>query len=392
MRDEKKTGEAVFADKKEIPFNLPAITGREMEYVARAVERVKLSGDGPFNRGCMEWLEQNLGCGKAFLTPSGTHALEMAALLAGIGEGDEVIMPSYTFSSTANAFALRGARIVFMDVRPDTMNMDENLLEEAITEKTKALVPVHYAGVACEMDRVLALAERYGLTVIEDAAQGLGAFYRGEPLGTLGKLGCFSFHETKNITCGEGGALLVNDPGWVEEAEILREKGTDRSRFFRGEIDKYTWVGVGSSYLLGELSAAFLLAQLEQAEEITIDRLRTWNLYYETLKKLQEQGKLELPWVPEGCRHNGHIFYIKTAGKAERSRLMSFLKDRGVTGVFHYVPLHSSAAGRRCGRFHGEDRYTTVESERLLRLPIFYGMEEDKVQYVSKLINEFYDN
>ena len=377
-------------ERANIPFNLPARTGGEITYLKQLVNEGSLSGDGEFNKRCARWFEKQLGCARAFLTPSGTAALEMAALLADIQAGDEVIMPSYTFSSTANAFILRGAKIVFVDIRPDTMNLDEGLIEATITSRTKALVPVHYGGVACEMETILELAGKYRLWVIEDAAQGLMANYKGKPLGALGHLGCLSFHETKNYTCGEGGALIINDPDFVERAEILREKGTDRSRFFRGEVDKYTWVDVGSSFLLGEFGAAFLLAQLEQAEAINRKRLRLWTLYDEGLKPLEEKGHLELARIPDNSQHNAHLFFMKTKDEKERDRLIGFLKERGVSAVFHYVPLHSSPAGKRFGRFHGEDRYTTRESQRILRLPLYYALKEEEVNYVIQQIQAFY--
>ena len=377
-------------DRVKIPFNLPTRTGGETTYLKQLVNEGSLSGDGEFNKRCALWFERQLGCERAFLTPSGTAALEMAALLADIQPGDEVIMPSYTFSSTANAFVLRGARIVFVDIRPDTMNLNEKCVEAAITSKTKALVPVHYGGVACEMESLMVLANKHSLWVIEDAAQGLMASYRGQAQGTWGQIGCFSFHNTKNYTCGEGGAILINDVDLVERAEIFREKGTDRSRFFRGEVDKYTWVDVGSSFLLGELGAAFLLAQLEQAEAINRKRLWLWELYYEGLKPLEEKGQLKLARIPENCQHNAHLFFLKTKDQQERDRLMSFLKERGVSAVFHYVPLHSSPAGKRFGRFHGEDRYTTRESQRLLRLPLYHALKEEEVNYVIQQIQAFY--
>ncbi|GIM45639.1 dTDP-4-amino-4,6-dideoxygalactose transaminase [Collibacillus ludicampi] len=372
-----------------IPFNIPAVTGKEEQYLRQAIQHRKLSGDGPFTKKCHEWFEEHTGCSKALLTTSCTHALEMSALLADIREGDEVIMPSYTFVSTANAFVLRGARIVFVDIRPDTMNIDESLIEAAITDKTRAIVPVHYAGVACEMDTILSLAETYGLWVIEDAAQGVMSTYKGRTLGAIGHLGCYSFHETKNYTCGEGGALLINDERLIERAEIIREKGTNRSKFFRGQVDKYTWVDLGSSYLPSELNAAYLYAQLEEAAEIHRRRMHKWNMYYERLQPLAEQGVLDLPVIPDGCEHNAHMFYIKVKDLDERTRLIAFLKEHGVMSVFHYVPLHSSQAGQRFGRFHGEDRFTTRESERLLRLPLFDTLSEEQIAYITDVIYKF---
>lgn len=374
-----------------VPFNIPPVTGRETHYMACAISGGRLSGDGRFTQKCHLWLMDNLGCGAALLTTSCTHALEMSALLAEIRAGDEVIMPSYTFVSTANAFVLRGAKIVFVDIRPDTMNIDEKLIEPAITSRTRAIVPVHYAGVACEMDTIMKLAEKYGLMVIEDAAQGVTGTYKGKALGTIGHLGCYSFHETKNYTCGEGGALVINDERLVQPAEIIREKGTDRSKFLRGEVDRYTWVGTGSSYLPSELNAAFLYAQLEASGEIRADRLRSWELYYTELKPLANRGLIGLPHIPPECGQNGNAFYIKTADNAQRTRLIQFLKGRGITAAFHYIPLHSSRAGLEYGRFHGSDRYTTVESERILRLPLYYRLEEEKVLHVINSLRAFYN-
>lgn len=373
-----------------IDFNRPPYTGRELEYIRQAVEANKICGDGAFTKRCSAWMKENLGTKYALLTTSCTHALEMAAYLSDIQPGDEVIMPSYTFVSTADAFVLRGARIVFVDIRPDTMNIDETLIESAITEKTRAIVPVHYAGVACEMDTILALADKYHLKVVEDAAQGVHAYYKGRALGTLGDFGCFSFHETKNVSCGEGGALLIAHEKDIENAEIFREKGTDRSKYFRGQVDKYRWQNYGSSYLPSELNAAYLYAQLEQADQITAARLSIWNQYREELSCLEQAGLIEFPFVPEHCKHNGHMFYIKTKDMAERTALIDFLKKNDILAVFHYVPLHSAPAGLKFGRFHGEDRYTTKESERLLRLPLYYGLSEDQVSYISGKVKEFY--
>ncbi|WP_227938656.1 dTDP-4-amino-4,6-dideoxygalactose transaminase [Alkalihalobacillus deserti] len=374
-----------------IPFNKPPVVGREIQYIQQAIENhQKLSGDGPFTKRCHEWFEENFDTSKALLTTSCTHALEMAAILIDIQPGDEVIAPSYTFVSTVNAFVLRGAKIVFVDIRPDTMNIDELLIEAAITEKTKAIIPVHYAGIACEMDMIMDIAKRYNLYVIEDAAQGVMSTYNGKALGTIGDLGCFSFHETKNYSMGEGGALLIQNEKFKERAEIIREKGTNRSKFFRGQVDKYTWVDIGSSYLPSELNAAYLLAQLEEANTINNDRLKSWELYYNCLKNLAEQGFIELPVIPGGCEQNAHMFYIKCRNIEERSKLIEYLKENEVLSVFHYVPLHSADAGLVYGVFHGEDRYTTVESERLLRLPMYYCLKESEVLKISKLINEFY--
>lgn len=373
-----------------IVFNVPPFTGKEMEYISQAVENQKICGDGEFTKKCNEWIEKRTGTGKCLLTTSCTHALELAVLLAGIGPGDEVIMPAYTFVSTADAFVLRGATPVFVDIRPDTMNIDEKKIEAAITERTKAIAPVHYAGVGCEMDTIMDIAKRHHLMVIEDAAQGIMSTYKGQALGTIGNFGAFSFHETKNYSMGEGGALLIRDQKYVEEAEILREKGTNRSKFFRGQIDKYTWVNYGSSYLPSDMNAAYLYAQLEMADEINEHRLALWNQYYEELLPLKERGILELPTVPEGCVHNAHMFYIKAKDLEERTELISYLKENGILAVFHYIPLHTAPAGRQFGRFHGEDVYTTKESERLCRLPMFYKLTSEEVSYITGKIREFY--
>ncbi len=339
---------------------------------------------------CSEYLEKITGTAKCLLTTSCTHALEMAALLCDLKKGDEVILPSYTFVSTADAFVLRGAKAVFVDVRPDTMNIDENLIEAAITEKTKAIFVVHYAGVACEMDTIMDIAGRYNLKVVEDAAQAIMCTYKGKPLGTFGDFGCFSFHETKNFSMGEGGALLIKDPAYIEDAEILREKGTDRSKYFRGQVDKYRWMNFGSSYLPSDMNAAYLYAQFEMADEINDSRIARWNQYYELLSPLKEAGKIELPAVPENCVHNGHMFYIKTRDLEERGRLIDFMRANDILTVFHYVPLHSAPAGLKFGRFSGEDRYTTKESERLLRLPMFYQLTEEQTTYIAGKVREFY--
>ncbi|MDD6734590.1 MAG: dTDP-4-amino-4,6-dideoxygalactose transaminase [Lachnospiraceae bacterium] len=373
-----------------IRFNVPPVTGRELAYIKQAIENEKICGDGDFTRKCNEWIEKKSGCEKALLTTSCTHATELAAILAGILPDDEIIMPSYTFVSTANAFVLRGAKPVFVDIRPDTMNMDENLIEAAITEKTRAIVPVHYAGVGCEMDKIMELAKKYHLIVIEDAAQGIMSTYKGKALGTFGEYGCFSFHETKNFSMGEGGALLIRDRENIEPAEIIREKGTNRAKFFRGQIDKYTWVDKGSSYLPSELNAAYLYAQLELADEITADRMRSWNQYYSGLTSLKEEGKVELPFIPEHCEHNAHMFYMKCKDLEERTELIQFLKENDILPVFHYIPLHSAPAGKQFGRFAGEDVYTTKESERLVRLPMYYGLKEEQVAYIIDKIKEFY--
>ena len=373
-----------------IPFNIPPFTGKEMDYIRQAVENQKICGDGPYTKKCSEWIEQKTGTDKCLLTTSCTHATELAALLADVKEGDEVIMPSYTFVSTADAFVLRGAKPVFVDIRPDTMNIDETLIEDAITPRTKAIVPVHYAGVACEMDTIMDIAKRHHLLVIEDAAQGIMSTYKGQALGAIGDFGCFSFHETKNYSMGEGGALLIKDPQYVEEAEIIREKGTNRSKFYRGQIDKYTWVNYGSSYLPSDMNAAYLWAQLELAEEINEKRRSIWNRYWELLQPLKEQGCIELPAVPEGCVHNAHMFYIKAKDLEERTGLIDFLRENEIWPVFHYIPLHTAPAGIKFGEFHGEDKYTTKESERLCRLPLFYSLELEQVDYIASKVKEFY--
>jgi len=373
-----------------ISFNEPPLTGNEQKYVLEALSSNKMSGDGPFSKACHAWFEKTLPAKKVMLTPSCTAALELAALLIDIRPGDEVIMPSYTFVSTANAFVLRGAKIVFVDIRPDTMNIDERLIEAAVTEKTRAIVPVHYAGVACEMDVIMDIAERHNLYVIEDAAQGMMSSYKGRALGTIGHLGAFSFHETKNYTSGgEGGLLIINDDKFKERAEVIREKGTNRSQFFLGMVDKYQWVDVGSSYLLSELQAAYLWGQLERAEDINQNRLATWQRYYEALLPLRNTGKISLPIIPEGCTHNAHMFYIKVGSLNERTSILAHLKTKGITAVFHYVPLHSAKAGKQFGRFQGEDRYTTADSQRLIRLPMWYDLSESSQCYVIECVNEW---
>ena len=373
-----------------IPFNVPPCVGSEEKYIAEAIANHKLCGDGEFTKKCNAKLEEMTGTSKALLTTSCTHATEMAAILSDIKPGDEVIMPSYTFVSTANAFVLRGATVVFVDIRPDTMNIDETKIEEAITEKTKAIVPVHYAGVSCEMDTIMEIAGKYNLKVIEDAAQGIMSTYKGRPLGTIGDYGCFSFHETKNISMGEGGALLIADPANIENAEIVREKGTNRSKFFRGQIDKYSWVEAGSSYLPSELNAAYLWGELESADKIYEDRMNTWNYYDNALEKMEKSGKIERPVIPDGCVHNAHMYYIKAKDLEERTRLLAYLKENGISAVFHYIPLHSAAAGMKYGRFSGEDKYTTKESERLLRLPLYYGMKQEDREKVVSCVEAFY--
>lgn len=373
-----------------IDFNEPIYIENGMNYIRKAIENKKICGDGEYTKKCNAWLEEKTGTRKAMLITSCTHATELAAILTDIKPGDEVIMPSYTFVSTADAFVLRGAKVVFADIRPDTMNIDENLIEDAITERTKAIVPVHYAGVACEMDKIMELAKKYNLYVIEDAAQGIMSEYKGKALGTFGDYGCFSFHETKNYSMGEGGALLIRDEKNIEKAEIVREKGTNRSKFFRGQVDKYTWVEAGSSYLPSDMNAAYLYAQLEIADEINAKRHTIWKQYKDGLSILKEEGYIELPYIPAECKHNAHMFYIKTKNLEERTRLIAYLKENGIQAVFHYVPLHTSPAGKRYGRFHGEDRYTTKESERLVRLPMHYALEEEKVSYIIQMINDFY--
>ncbi|MDD5986926.1 MAG: dTDP-4-amino-4,6-dideoxygalactose transaminase [Eubacteriales bacterium] len=373
-----------------IPFNVPPVTGKEADYIKEAIASHKICGDGSFTKKCNAWIEEQTKTRKALLTTSCTSATEMAALLADIRPGDEVIMPSYTFVSTANAFVLRGARIVFVDIRPDTMNIDETKIEAAITERTKAIVPVHYAGVGCAMDEIMDIAKAHDLLVIEDAAQGVMASYKGKALGTIGDYGVFSFHETKNYSMGEGGAILIRDEANVEPAEIVREKGTNRSRFLRGQVDKYSWVSKGSSYLPSDMNAAYLYAQLEVAEKINEDRLQSWTAYYEALAPLAERGVIQLPVIPKECRHNAHMFYIKVKDIEERSALIASLRERGAAAVFHYVPLHSSEAGKKYGVFSGRDVYTTKESERLLRLPMYYKLAEKDIEIVVDAIKGFY--
>ena len=374
-----------------IPFNRPPYTGNEDQYVLAAMHSDKISGDGEYGHKCQQWFEQQLGCKKALLTPSCTQALEMAALLIDIQPGDEVIMPSYTFVSTANAFVLRGAKIVFVDIRPDTMNIDEKLIEAAITPKTKAIAPVHYAGVGCEMDTIMDIANRHSLFVIEDAAQGMISSYKGRALGTIGHMAAYSFHETKNFTSGgEGGLLIINDERFIQRAEIIREKGTNRSQFFRGMVDKYSWVDIGSSYLPSEIQAAYLWGQLEWVEKITQHRLGIWNDYYAALNILEQQGAIELAYIPSDCSHNGHMFYLKTKDLAERTALLAHLKVDNIYSVFHYVPLHSAPVGSRFSRFHGNDAFTTKESERLIRLPIWYGMDKPTGEHIVQSVLKFY--
>lgn len=374
-----------------INFNVPPFTGREMIYIKQAVDAQKICGDGQFTAKCNKWIENKTGCEKALLTTSCTHATELAALLADIRPGDEVIMPSYTFVSTADAFVLRGATPVFVDIRPDTMNIDETLIEDAITEHTKAIVPVHYAGVGCEMDVIMDIARRHNLMVIEDAAQGIMSTYKGQALGAIGDMGCFSFHETKNFSMGEGGALLMKDSRFIEDAEIFREKGTDRSKFFRGQVDKYRWVNYGSSYLPSDMNAAYLWAQLELADEITKARMDRWNQYDALLRDLADKGLIEQPFVPDYCTHNAHMYYIKVRDLEQRSDFINFMKSKDVLTVFHYVPLHTAPAGLKYGRFHGEDNFTTRESDRLVRLPMYYALTEDDVNYICECVHEYFE-
>ena len=373
-----------------IPFNVPPCTGHELKYIAEAIDAHKICGDGAFTKKCNKWLEDRFGAHKVLLTTSGTTALDMASLLCELQPGDEVILPSFTFSSTANAFAIYGAKLVFVDIRPDTMNIDETKIEAAITDRTRVIVAMHYAGVACDMDAIMDIARRHGLLVIEDAAQAVMSSWKGRPLGTIGDVGCYSFHETKNYSMGEGGAVVVNNPAFVERAEILREKGTDRARFFRGQVDKYTWVDIGDSFLPSELNAAYLWAQLEMADEINENRLKSWNAYREAFQDLADAGRVELPTVPEGCVHNAHMFYLKCRDLSERTELIRFLKERDILAVFHYVPLHSAPAGLKYGRFSGEDVYTTRESDRLVRLPLYYGLTEADQAAVIAAVRDFY--
>ena len=373
-----------------IPFNIPPYLGTETEYIREAIHNHKICGDGPFTKQCHHWLEEKTGTAKALLTTSCTHALEMAALLLDIKPGDEVILPSFTFCSTADAFVLRGAKLVFVDIRPDTMNIDETKIEDAITDKTVAIVPVHYAGVACEMDTIMDIAKRHNLKVVEDAAQAVMSSYKGQALGAIGDYGCYSFHETKNYSMGEGGALLIKDAGKIEDAEILREKGTNRSVFLRGQIDKYTWVNHGSSYLPSDMNAAYLWAQLQQADMINDNRLASWQKYYDAFEELEKEGYVQRPIIPAECRQNAHMFYLKAKDIEERTALISFLKENDILAVFHYIPLHSAPAGKKFGRFHGEDKYTTKESDRLLRLPMYYGLTDGDIQKVIDTVIKFY--
>ena len=374
-----------------INFNIPPYVGQEIIYIEQAIKNRKICGDGEFTKKCNAWLEERFHAQKVLLTTSGTTALDMAMLLCDLKPEDEVILPSYTFSSTATAAVLAGAKLVFVDIRPDTMNIDESKIEAAITDKTKVIVAMHYAGVACEMDTIMEIARRHGLKVVEDAAQGVMSTYKGRALGTIGDFGCYSFHETKNYSMGEGGALLINDPAYNERAEILREKGTNRSKFFRGQVDKYTWVDFGDSYLPSELNAAYLWAQLQKADEINNDRMNIWNTYYEAFQPLSAAGVVGIPTTPKDCVHNAHMFYLKCKDLQERTALIDYLKSNGVMAVFHYVPLHSAPAGYKFGRFAGEDVYTTKESERLVRLPMYYGLTKEDQAFVIEKVVEFYE-
>ena len=373
-----------------IPFNKPPLTGSEQQHILDSIQSAKISGDGPYTKKCHNWFKEELGS-KCLLTTSCTHALEMSAILIDIEKDDEVIMPSYTFVSTANAFVLRGAKVVFVDIRPDTMNIDETKIEAAITSKTKAIVPVHYAGVACEMDTIMEIATRHNLYVIEDAAQGMMSNYKGKPLGTIGHMGTFSFHETKNYTsAGEGGLLIINDTKFEQRAEIIREKGTNRSQFFRGMIDKYSWVDLGSSYLMNDVSAAYLWGQLEKSKNINTRRLHIWNKYYEAFKGLQNKKLLKLPVIPTGCQHNAHMFYIKLKNITERTEFIKYLSLHQIMAVFHYIPLHSAQAGEKFGKFNQTDIYTTSESEKLVRLPIFYNLTDNEINHIIITVKKFF--
>lgn len=374
-----------------IPFNVPPFAGKEFAYMKEAVENHKICGDGPFTKKCDDWMETRFGAKKVLLTTSGSTALDMAAFLCDIKPGDEVILPSYTFSSTANSFVLAGATLVFVDIRPDTMNIDETKIENAITDKTKVICPVHYAGVACEMDTIMDIAKRHKLMVVEDAAQGIMSTYKGKALGTIGDFGCFSFHETKNYSMGEGGAILINNEDYIEKAEILREKGTNRAQFFRGQVAKYNWVDFGDSYLQSDLNAAYLWAQLEMADEINNNRLATWNAYYKAFKPLEDEGVITLPTIPDGCVHNAHMFYLKTKDFETRQEYIKFMRNLDIGCVFHYVPLHSAPAGIKFGRFNGEEVYTTSDSDRLVRLPMYYNMKKEDLQEVIARTLEYFN-
>lgn len=374
-----------------ISFNVPPLVGTEFEYVKDAIDSHKICGDGKYTKKCNEWMEKTFNAQKVLLTTSGSTALDMALLMCDLKPGDEVILPSYTFSSTANSAVLAGAKLVFVDIRPDTMNIDEKKIESAVTDKTRVIIAMHYAGVSCEMDTIMDIARRHNLKVVEDAAQGVMSTYKGRYLGTIGDFGCYSFHETKNYSMGEGGAVVINNSAYNEKAEILREKGTNRSNFLRGQVDKYTWVDFGDSYLPSEMNAAYLWGQLEKANEINDNRLRTWNRYYSAFKPLEESGDLKLPVIPEECKHNAHMFYVKLKDIAVRTQFIEYLKEHGVYSVFHYIPLHSAPAGEKFGRFSGEDEYTTRESERLVRLPMYYGITDDDVEKVIRVTMEFFN-
>lgn len=374
-----------------VNFNIPPFTGNEFKYMQEAVNDHKICGDGAFTKKCDSWMEERFGAKKVLLTTSGSTALDMAALLCGLKPGDEVILPSFTFSSTANSFVLAGATLVFVDIRPDTMNIDETKIEAAITDKTRVICPVHYAGVACEMDTIMDIARKYNLLVVEDAAQGVMSTYKGKALGTIGDFGCYSFHETKNYSMGEGGAILINNSDYIEKAEILREKGTNRSLFFRGQVDKYTWVDFGDSYLQSDLNAAYLWAQLEIADEINNNRLDTWNSYYKAFKPLEDKGLITLPTVPEGCVHNAHMFYIKCKDLNTRQAYIKYMRNNDIQCVFHYVPLHSAPAGLKFGRFVGEDEHTTPDSDRLVRLPMYYNIDKEDIKKVIDRTIEFFE-
>lgn len=373
-----------------ITFNIPLNVGTEQKYINQAIAAHKICGGGQFMKKCDAWMEERFHAKKVLMTTSGSTALDIAALLCNLFPGDEVILPSYTFPSTANAFVHAGAKLVFVDIRPDTMNIDEAKIEAAITDKTRVIVPVHYAGVACEMDAIMDIAHRYDLMVVEDAAQGVMSAYNGKALGTIGDFGCYSFHETKNYSMGEGGAIVINNPAYIERAEVLRENGTDRARFFRGQVDKYTWVDYGDNYVPSELNAAYMWAQLEKADEINVNRMATWNKYYESLKPLADAGKIELPVIPKKCVHNAHMFYIKCRDLQERTAFIQYMKEHNIQCVFHYVPLHSAPAGIKFGRFYGTDEYTTKESDRLVRLPIYYGMADEDLHFTIKTILDYY--
>ena len=373
-----------------VSFNVAPFMGKEFDYIHDAILSRHISGDGKYTKLCDEWMEKRFNAEKIMLTTSGTTALDMAMMMCDLEPGDEVILPSFTFSSTATSAVLAGANLVFVDVRPDTMNIDEDKIEEAITDRTRVISVVHYAGVACDMDKIMDIARRHSLIVVEDAAQGVMSTYKGKALGTIGDFGCYSFHETKNYSMGEGGAIVINNPAYIEMAEILREKGTNRSKFYRGQVDKYTWVDFGDSYLPSEINAAYLWAQLEKADEINDNRMETWNFYNESLKPLRDKGLIELPTIPDYCEHNAHMYYIKLKDLDERSSFLQFMRDREIGCVFHYVPLHSAPAGRKFGRFHGEDTFTTIESDRLVRLPMYYGITEEDKETVISSIKEYF--